>query len=206
MSQVITVVTQAFVDPQIPTPNEYERVAADLMAALDAFAGIIPKLEQAETIDAKHVLRNLNVPDVFCSTAISAAEELDELGGVRQYTGPGRNRLQYIQALRPLNDKLEAVSRRVNHALRANKSAVAGDALEIYRVAKAKLKSKRSPALAAHVEAMKRDLAKLSMTRTERNARRAARFEAAVEQALQKRRLQEALVAQQQKEEEAKNA
>jgi hypothetical protein len=122
----------------------------------------------------------------------------------RQYTGPGRNRLQYIQALRPLNDKLEAVSRRLIHGLRANKSAVAADALEIYRVAKAKQKSHRSPALAVHVEAMKRDLAKLSMTKTERDARKAARFEEAVEKELQKRRTQEALAAQRQKEE--KNA
>ena len=84
--------------------------------------------------------------------------------------------------------------------MRANKSAVAGDALEIYRIAKAKLKSKRSPALAVHVEAMKRDLAKLSMSKTERDARKAAKFQEAVEKEPERRRIQEALAAQRQKE------
>lgn len=204
MEQVITVVAQPFEDPETPTWTPYQQLVNELMAALDAFASIIPKLVQAETLDAKQVRRNLNVPDAFCYTAITAAEELPELGSTRQYTGPGRNRLQYIAALRPLNDKLEAVSRRVKHGLYANKSAVAGDALEIYRVAKAKKKSNRSPALAAHVEAMKRDLAKLSMTKAERDARKAARFEAAVEKAVQQRRIQEALAAQREK--EVKNA
>jgi hypothetical protein len=205
MEPVITVVAEPFVDPETPTLTEYQKVARDLMTALDAFANVIPKLEESEAVDAKQVRRNLNVPDVFCYTAITAAEQLEELDGVQQHTGRGRNRLQYLEAFRPLDDKLDVVSRRLKHGLYASKSAVAGDALEIYRVAKAKNKSSRNPALAVHVKAMKRDLAKLSITKAERAARRAARFQEAVEKELQKRRIQEALAAQRQKE-EVKNA
>ena len=200
MEPLITVVTEPVVDPQTPTPTHYQEVAGQLMAALAAFASIIPKLEEAEAADAKQVRRYLNVPDVFCYTAITAAEDLPELDSAQQHTVQGRNRLQYIEAFRPVDQMLYVVSRRLRHGLYANKSAVAGNALEIYRVARAKKKSNRNPALAAHVEAMKRDLAKVSLTKAERDARKAAKFREAVEKELAERKIQEALAAQRQSE------
>ena len=174
------------------------------MDALDRFAAAIPKLEESEAADAKQVRKNLNVPNAFCYTAITATEQLPELEVARkQYAEKNRNRLQYLAAFGPVNDKLLAVSQRLTHGLRANKSAVAGDSLEIYRVTQAQVKSTRNPALVSHFEALKRDLAKRKQTKAERDQKKLAKFEAAVERAIAERAAKGLLTIHQQKEVEA---
>ncbi len=205
MAPVITVTTETVVDSQIPTLTHYVEMAADLMGAIDVFGAIIPKLDESETADAQQVRKNLNVPDVFCFTTINAAEQLPELETSKKlFADKNRNRLQYLEAFRPLKDKVDALSRRLKHGLRANKSALATDSLEIYRVAQALAKDTRNPALTAQVAAMKRDLAKKAATKAQRDARKAAKLNEAVEREIQKRRIQAALADQRQK--EVKNA
>ena len=201
MATVITVTTQPVEDPQVPTPSHYDDVSAQLMAALDAFAGAIPKLEESEIADAKQVRKNLNVPEAFCYTAIAAAEQLPELEvAKRQYAEKNRNRLQYIAAVSPLADKLVTVLRRLTHGLRANKSAVGGDSLEIYRLVRALLKNTRNPAVAAHSDALQRDLAKKSLTKEEREKRKAKKLNDLIEQAIAERAAQGILTIHPQKE------
>lgn len=191
MDPVITVTTQPIVDPQTPTPSHYDEVAAQLMEALDRFAAAIPKLDESAAVDAKQVRRNLNVPDAFCHTAISATEQLPELEVPRKlYAEKNRNRLQYIAAFGPVNDKLLALSQRLTHGLRANRSAVGGDSLEIYRVTRAQVKSTRNPALVSHFEALQRDLAKRKQTKAERKEREAKKLDQLVEEAIAKRAAQ----------------
>ena len=203
MTPVITVTIQPVEDPLTPTPSHYDEVAAQLLTALDAFTGAVPKLEEAAIFEAKQVRRNLNVPEVFCYSAINAAEQIPELEDVRkQYAEKTRNRLQYIAAFDPLAVKLGAVLRRVLHGLRANKSAAGGDSLEIYRVLRAKLKNSKNPGLLAHAEALKIALAKKSLTKAELEERKTKKFNDAVEQEVE-RRLQARLAA---KEKEVKAA
>jgi hypothetical protein len=103
------------------------------------------------------------------------------------YAEKDRNRLQYIEAFRPLYAKLIAVANILQHGLRANRSAVGGDALEIYRVATARVKSALNPALRAFHATMKAALAKKVPTKAEREAAAKKKFDAAVEQEVQAR-------------------
>lgn len=178
---IITFTTQPVEDPTAATPTHYQQVSGDLLAALDAFVSIIPKIDQAEESDAKQVRRNLNVPDGFCYAAISAAEQVPELEA-REYTETDRNRLQYLEAFRPVYAKLVAVAGTLRHGLRANQSIVGGHALEIYRVATARKKSTLNPALLAFHATMKAVLAKKVPTKAEREAVAKKKFDAAVEQ------------------------
>lgn len=184
---VITFTTQPVEDPTSATPTHYQQVSADLIAALDAFVSIIPKIDQAEESDAKQVRKYLNVPDAFCYAAISAAEQVPELEA-RGYTEKDRNRLQYLEAFRPVLAKLLAVADTVRHGLRANQSTVGGHALEIYRVATARKKSTLNPSLPAFHAMMKTALAKKGgQTKAEREAAAKKKFDAAVEQEVQVR-------------------
>jgi hypothetical protein len=188
MDPIIKVTTEPVPDPQTPTPTHYQQVAAQLMTALDDFVTAIPKLDESETVDAKEVRRNLGVTDAFCLTAISAAEQLPELKDLRdQYAEKGRNRLQYIEAVRLVDDKLTAVSERVKHVVRMNKSAVSGDALDIYRITQARAKRSRNPALAAFAAAMKRDLGKTGLSKADREERATRKFNDAVEKEVLRR-------------------
>ena len=182
MTPVITVTTQPIPDPKTSTPTHYQEVAANLIAALDAFVAIVPKIDEAETSDAKRVRRNLNVPDVFCHTAIAVAEQSPELESAKANAELNRNRLQFLEAFRVVDDKLDAVSSRLKHALFAVKSEVASQALEVYRVVRARMK--RNPALAPHAEVLKRDLGRRFKTKAEREERKARKFNEAVEQAV----------------------
>lgn len=200
---IITVTTEPVQDPQAPTPTHYQTVSGALIAALDSFSSIIPRADEAEVSDAKQVRRNLNVPDAFCFAAISAAEQLPELDTAKQmYAERGRIRLQYLEAIRPLYDKLLAVTVTVGHDLRANKSAVARDSLEIYRLVTAQKKSSRNPALLAAAGTLKNSLGRKGLTKAERDERKKLKLAKAIEQAVQQRlheaveqRLQQVLAA-----------
>lgn len=185
MASVITVTTQPIPDPQTSTLTHYQEVASNLIEALDAFVTAIPKLGEAEASEAKQVRRNLNVPDAFCRTAIAAAGQNPELETVKVHAEKNRNRLQFLEAFRLVDDKIDTVSRRLKHALFAVKSEVAGDSLEVYRMVRARVK--RSPALAALAEALKRDLGRRVPTKAEREERKARLFQQAVDKAVAQR-------------------
>ena len=165
----ITLTTDPPVDPQTPTPTHYQLLAAEIQAAVDTIANLLPKLEESLTADVRQARRNLNVPDVFCYTAVNAVEQLPELNSANKLSvDKCRNQLQFLEAFRPVYDKFEAVSLRLRHALWSNKSSAATASLQVLRVAKAYASDNRSPAVAAHVAAMQRDLArKTQMTKAE---------------------------------------
>jgi hypothetical protein len=180
---VITVTTQPTVDPQTPTLTHYQELAAELMSVFDQLAVIIPKLEEAEASATLSVARSRqNVPDAFCATAINAVEQVPEVGGAKKLnTELSRNRLQFLEAFRPVDDKLAAFSRRMRHALRTTKSLLAADTLHAYRIFKSHASDNKSPLVQAHADAMKRDLGRRGSTKAEREARDAERLQKAVE-------------------------
>jgi hypothetical protein len=182
---VITVTTQPPVDPDTPTQTYYQQLVGEFMVAFDQMLVIIPKLEAAAAASAKSVRANLGVPDAFCATAITAVEQLPELAAVKTaHAEQWRNRLQFLEAFRPLDDKVTSFGRLLKHALRAVKSSLATELLQMYRIAQGHASDGRSPAVEAHVAAMKRDLARKSATKAERDARKAQKLAEAVEKAI----------------------
>ena len=178
---VITVTADPPVDPQTPTTTHYQQLAADFMNALDQIAAIIPQVEQAEA-GTKLVRAHLNVPDVFCSTAIIAVEQVPELLGTRKLDPvAGRIKMQFLEAFRPMSDKAGTLVKRLDYTLMWLKATLAEDSLQMYRIAKSIASDKRSPLVQAHVENLKRDLGRKGLTKAQREERKAAKLKAAAE-------------------------
>ena len=192
----ITLTTDPPVDPQTPTPTHYQQLAAEIQAAIDTIATLLPKLEESLTADTRQARRNLNVPDAFCHTAVNAVEQLPEINAAKKLNvDKCRNQLQFIEAFRPVYDKFEAVSRRLRHALWSNKASAATASLQVLRVAKAYASDNRSPAVAAHVAAMQRDLArKTRMTKAELAERKLQKLKQASEQPPEGKEVQPTIV------------
>lgn len=183
----ITVTTQPPVDPETPTQTYYQQLADELMNVFDQMLAIIPKLEAAEALTAKSVRTNLNVSEIFCASAIAAVEQLPEMEAARTANAERwRNRLQFIEAFRPLDDKVAGFGRILKHALRASKSALATELLQMYRIIQGHASSGKNPAAKAHVDAMKRDLGRKAISKAERQEKKAQQIKAAVAEELAK--------------------
>ena len=182
---VITINTDPQVDPVTHTPTYYELLATEINAAFDKIATVLPKAEEAQALDAKQIRRNLNVPDAFCVTATAALAELPEVDGPKKFSvDRNRNRLQFLEAFRLVDDKLDRLSALVKRALYAEKSALGADCLQILRVVKAFASDRRSPVAEGHVVAMQRDLRRRLKSKAERDAKREAKFNEEVERRL----------------------
>jgi hypothetical protein len=182
---IITISTEPQVDPRTHTPTHYGLLAAEINAAFDKIAAVLPKAEEAQALDERQVRKNLNVPDAFCVTATAALVELPDVEGARKFSADrNRNRLQFLEAFRLVDDKLDRLSALVKRALYAEKSALGGDCLQILRVVKAFASDGRSPVAARHVAAMQRDLNRRAQSKAERDAKREAKFNEEVERRL----------------------
>jgi hypothetical protein len=179
---IITVTIQPPVDPQGPTETYYQQLVDEFMAVFDQLLAVIPKIEEAEAVTARSVRTNLNVSDAFCATAIYAVEQLPELEAAKtQHAGQWRNRLQFLEAFRPLGDKVTGFDRLLRHTLRATKSSLATDLLQMYKITQGHAANGRNQTAQAHVVAMKRDLGRKTSTKAERDARKALRIREEVE-------------------------
>ena len=185
---IITVTIQPPVDPEVPTLTYYQQLAAEIMAVFEQLNALIPKIEEFEAVDGKAYRTNLGVPDAFCVTAISAVEQLPELDGAKTFpTEHHRNRLQFVEAFRPVVQKGMATMKRAERALRAAKSLVATDCLKVYRVVKSYASDRKNSLAEAHAAALKHDLNKKSMTKAEREERKTAKLNEEVEQKVAER-------------------
>ena len=172
----ITITTEAFPEGP-PTVTAYQQFAAETIDALDKIQGVIPKLDDAEASGTKIAGSRLAVPDTFIATVIATVEQLSELAASGKLDPvEARDALQYIEAFRPLCDKLFTVTKRLNYALMWLRDSLAGKALQVYRIAKQHASDKRSPLMAAHVANMKRTLGKKVPTKAEREQRKLARM------------------------------
>ncbi len=196
MPEHITITTQAL--PQAPpTVTRYQLFVTEAMAALDQILGIIPKLDEAEASGRKVAPSRIGVPDAFVATVVAAVEQLPELAaGNKLDPVATRDKVQYIEAFRPLYDKLFTVTRRLNFALLYLKDSVAFESLQVYRIAKQHASDQRSPLMAAHVANMKRDLGKKVPTKADREERKLARMMEAFAELQQTQALQSQEVKQ----------
>jgi hypothetical protein len=142
-----------------PTITRYQQLAAEFMAALDEIATIIPKLEAAHISTANFVRSHLNVPIEFLGTATAAVEQTAELQGVKKLdVASARDTLQFIDAFRPVLDKVSAFAKNLQFTLNSRKASLASDALQIYDIAKGLARDPNSATVASLVANMKRDL------------------------------------------------
>lgn len=142
-----------------PTITHYQQLADDFSKALDQIASIIPKLEITHPATANFVRSHLNVPTEFLATAIAAVEQTPELQGVNKLdVTAARDTLQFIEAFRPVQDKVTAFANSLKFTMASRKANLAADALQIYSIAKGVARDPGAAAVASLVSNLKRDL------------------------------------------------
>ena len=147
--------------PTTPTPTvtHYQQLADAFMRDLDEISSSIPKLEAEHITTASFVKTHQNVPNQFLATVISAVEQTVELQGVRKLDPvAARDTLQFIEAFRPVFDKVTAFARNLQFTLKSRKATLVLDSLQIYHIAKGIARDANSAALASLVDNMQRDL------------------------------------------------
>ena len=154
-------------DTVTPTITHYQQVAAEFMAALDEIAKIIPKLEAAHVSTANLVRSRLNVPNEFLATVTAAVEQTPELQAVNKLNvNDARDTLQFLDAFRPVRDKVDAFAKNLKHTMDSRKATLATQSLQVYDIAKGVARDPNSATVAALVANMKRDLGRRGRPKT----------------------------------------
>ncbi|HSY50978.1 MAG TPA: hypothetical protein VLC46_19395, partial [Thermoanaerobaculia bacterium] len=99
-----------------------------------------------------------NVPLQFIATAVAAVQENPELQGGTFDATEARDALQFIDAFRPMADRLAAAARNLTFSINSRKANAGNGALEVYAIAKRVALNPLSTTVASHVGNLKRDL------------------------------------------------
>lgn len=149
-----------------PTVTHYQQLADDFSKALDAIVQNIPKLEITHPATANFVRSHLNVPTEFLATAIAAVEQTPELQHINKLdVAAARDTLQFIDAFRPIQDKVNALANSLKFTMASRKALLAADALQIYNIAKGIARDPGAAAVASLVANLKRDLGRRGRTK-----------------------------------------
>ena len=142
-----------------PTVTHYQQLADDFSKALDQIVQTIPKLEITHPATANFVRSHLNVPTEFLATAIAAVEQTTELQHINKLDiAAARDTLQFIDAFRPVQDKITALASSLKFTMASRKASLAADALQIYNIAKGIARDPGAAAVHSLVANLKRDL------------------------------------------------
>ncbi|HEX7154397.1 MAG TPA: hypothetical protein VF618_23125 [Thermoanaerobaculia bacterium] len=151
----------AAVEGEVPptlTITHYETLANDFLAQLDLLAGVVPQVEPEHTSQRVFVRTHVNAPLEFLSSAVASVKLMPELKVLNKLDVlAARDALQFLDAFRPVLDKVNAFARALKYTMAAKRAAVTNDAQQIYRIAQAIASNGGNPALEEHVANMKRD-------------------------------------------------
>ncbi len=137
----------------------YQQLANNFVKALDEITAVIPKLEISQRTTTSFVRSHLNVPTEFLGTAIAGVERTPELQGAGRLDVPAaRATLQFIEAFRPVQDKVTAFANSLKFTMDSGKASLAADALQVYAIAKGVARHPEAIAVASLVANLKRDL------------------------------------------------
>jgi hypothetical protein len=162
--------------PSTVTVTFYEQLAQQFNQVLDQLMAIAPPVPDNEVANAEQLLRRGNVPIPFLSTTVVWVERIPALQAVRKLdVQAARDTLQYIDAFRPVLDRMAASFKRLGRSLKTRKAALAVTSLQIYDIAKGLDRDSKDPEIAAAVANMQRDLGKRGRTPVPASVRNAAK-------------------------------
>jgi hypothetical protein len=148
---------------QTPTVTHYQQIAANLAKAIDDMLALIPSFVEAHPDTTAFVRRHQNAPLQFIATAVAAVEANPELQGKGSFDATeARDALQFIDAFRPMADRLNAAAKNLTFSINSRKANAGTGALEVYAIAKRIALNPLSTTVASHVGNLKRDLGKRS--------------------------------------------
>jgi len=153
-----------------PTVTHYQQLADQFSKALDDITAIIPKLESSHAATRDFVRSHVNVSTEFLATAIAAVDQVPELQNLNKLdTVAARDTLQFIEAFRPVQDKVTAFAHSLKFTMMSRKATLAADALQIYDIVKGLARDPGSAGIASLVGNLKRDLGRRGRPKTPLN-------------------------------------
>lgn len=171
------------VDPATLTITKYKTLADGLSAELEEVLTKFPKPDPTRPVTRDFVRSRLNAPIEFLGTAIAGVEELPELQAAKKLdVNAGRDTLQFIEAFRPVLDKVARFQDELKFVLNTKKALLTEDAIRIYDVVRSMARDKKSPAMVALAANLRRDLKRAEAQR-KAAAKKAAGEKAAAEKA-----------------------
>jgi hypothetical protein len=139
----------------------YQQTAVGVIAEIEKIVAAIPNLEAGiPPAMVKFVRGHLNVPTEFLATALASLEQSEALQGTKLFDVTAtRDILQYLEAFKPVLDKVWSLGDTLAFTLWSKKAAGAASAYRIYGMSKQiALMGGGNTATASHVSNMKRDL------------------------------------------------
>jgi len=142
-----------------PTITHHQEIAARFCAAFDEIIAIIPNVEAEHVMTRDFVRYHQNVSTEFLLSAIAAVDQTPDLEGLHKLdVAEGHDALQFIDAYRPVVDRVMAFANALQFTMRARRATLTAAALQIYALAKDLARDPASADAAVHVANMKRDL------------------------------------------------
>lgn len=159
LRQVQQAVTADLAADSTPTLTHYDQLASQVIAAIAGLEASIPRFETSLPSNFAFVQGKRNVPADFIATVLAAVEANPELQRLGKFdVVEARDTLQFINAFRPVVDRVTAFIRNVQFTMDSKKAKVAVSGLQIYDIAKGIARDPSSAVVGAHVRSMKRDL------------------------------------------------
>jgi len=137
-----------------PSPTLYGELARDLMADLDRFSANVPGFND-ETVKPEFVRRKRRIPRPFVQRAVGALFGSNELLAVEVLdAAETMDDQQYLDAMKPVEQKLFAVYKRVRFTNQVREARLARKAQQIYGVAKELARDRETSTIKVHVDEM----------------------------------------------------
>jgi hypothetical protein len=143
-----------------------DRIAGDVNRLLDEIIETIPDLDTPHPLNSKDARAARTVSRDFLVRLIHATEELPDLedfGFLRPEEA--REVLQFIDAFRPIADRLAVLLKTLNHTMAARKAKIAIAAMNTYMMAKRYARRPQNAALSLHVERLRQALGRTNRKR-----------------------------------------
>jgi hypothetical protein len=143
-----------------------DAIAADVNRLIDEIIATIPDLESPHPLNSKDARAARTVSRDFLIRLIDATEELpdlEEFGFL--HPEEAREVLQFIDAFRPIADRLEVLLKTLKHTMAARKAKIAIAAMNTYMMAKRYARKRQNAALSPHVENLRHALGRTNVKR-----------------------------------------
>jgi len=141
------------------TVTKYQELADNHSKGLDALIATVPHFEQRHESSEAFVFGHLAIPEDFVSSTVAAVHENP---GFQRYAAldvlQGRNATQFLDAYRPISEKLMAQGRDLAFTCDAIFANLASSSLDTYAIAKRVVRNPENAGLTQHVARMKRTL------------------------------------------------
>ena len=142
-----------------PTITYHQQIAEQFCTAFDEIIAMIPDLQSEHVMTRDFVRYHQNVSTEFLLSAIAAVDQTPDLEGLHKLeVAEGRDTLQFIDAYRPVVDRVMAFANALQFTMRARRATLTTAALQIYALAKDLARDPNGADAAVHVANMKRDL------------------------------------------------